>query len=84
MFNTNQQKDMTISNKPFANFRDALLSIEDVDGINVNAFGYALRLCISLRLNVITLEQWDGLCAELKFHCEKEGIETSNEIASLF
>ena len=68
---------------PFKNFRDALLEIEEV-GESINAFGYAHRLCISLRLETISQKQFDGICKELKFHCEKNNIETSNEIASLF
>ena len=68
---------------PFKNFRDALLEIEEV-GESINAFGYAHRLCISLRLEKISFDQFDGLCKELQFHCEMNNIPTSNEIASLF
>ena len=68
---------------PFVNFRDALLEMVEV-GESINAFGYAYRLCISLRLETISLDQFDGLCKELKFHCDNNKITTSNEIASLF
>jgi hypothetical protein len=68
---------------PFKNFRDALLEIEEV-GESINAFGYAHRLCISLRLETISFDQFDGLCNELKWHCQVNKISTSNEIASLF
>ena len=73
----------TAQETPFKNFRDALLEIVEV-GESINAFGYAYRLCISLRLETITLDQFDGLCKELKFHCKHNKITTSNEIASLF
>ena len=68
---------------PFKNFRDALLEIQEV-GESINAFGYAHRLCISLRLETISFDQYDGLCNELQFHCQVNKIPTSNEIASLF
>lgn len=68
---------------PFKNFRDALLEIEEV-GESINAFGYAHRLCISLRLETLSFDQFNGLCKELQFHCKMNNIETSNEIASLF
>ena len=73
----------TSSATPFANFRDAILEMYEV-GESINAFGYALRLCISLRMNTITMEQFDGISQELKWYCEKYKLETSNEIASLF
>jgi hypothetical protein len=73
----------TAQKNPFKNFRDALLEMVEV-GESINAFGYAYRLCISLRLETISLDQFDGLCKELKFHCERNKIATSNEIASLF
>ena len=69
--------------QPFENHRDALLEMCEV-GESINAFGYAYRLCISLRLNTITSEQFDSLSKELEFYCTKFNIETSNEICSLF
>jgi hypothetical protein len=68
---------------PFANFRDAILEMYEV-GESINVFGYSLRLCISLRENTITNEQFEGISQQLKWYCEKFNIETSNEIASLF
>ena len=70
-------------NIPFANFRDAILEMYEI-GESINVFGYAYRLCISLRLDTITMDQYDGLCKELDTYCRRENIETSNEIASLF
>jgi hypothetical protein len=78
-----ENKMTTAQATPFKNFRDALLEIVEV-GESINPFGYAYRLCISLRLGTISFEQYDGLCKELKFHCENNKITTSNEIASLF
>lgn len=79
---------MNTSSAPFANHRDALLELysvgEEFNPESLNAFGYAYRLAISLRLNTITIEQYDSLAAELKFYCEKFGITTKNEICSLF
>ncbi len=69
--------------QPFKNFRDAILEMQEV-GETINAFGYAHRLCVSLRLETISQQQFDGLCQELQFHCEKNNITTSNEICSLF
>jgi hypothetical protein len=69
--------------QPFKNHRDAILEMYEV-GESINAFGYAYRLCISLRLNTITIKQFDSLSKELEFYCEKLNIETSNEICSLF
>jgi len=68
---------------PFANFRDALLEMYEI-GESINVFGYAYRLCISLRLETITMDQYDGLAKELQAYCIRENIETSNEVASLF
>jgi hypothetical protein len=68
---------------PFKNFRDALLEMVEV-GDSINVWGYSLRLCISLRENTITNEQFDGLCNQLNWHCQVNKIPTSNEIASLF
>ncbi len=70
-------------NIPFANFRDAVLEMYEI-GESINVFGYAYRLCISLRLDTITMDQYDGLCKELEANCNREKIETSNEVASLF
>jgi len=68
---------------PFKNFRDAILEMIEV-GESINVFGYALRLCVSLRMKTISFEQFDGLCKELKSYCEINKVETSNEICSLF
>lgn len=73
----------TTEKQPFANFRDAILEMYEI-GDTINVFGYAYRLCISLRLHTITIDQYDGLCKELDAYCRRENIETSNEIASLF
>jgi hypothetical protein len=78
------KKDMAVAkNIPFANFRDAILEMYEI-GESINVFGYAHRLCISLRLETITMDQYDGLCKELKAHCHREEIKTSNEVVSLF
>jgi hypothetical protein len=69
--------------QPFKNHRDAILEMYEV-GESISAFGYAYRLCISLRLNTITIKQFDSLSKELEIYCEKLNIETSNEICSLF
>ena len=68
---------------PFKNLRDAILEMYEI-GESINVFGYAHRLCVSLRLGTISFDQYDGLCKELQFHCEMNNIPTSNEIASLF
>lgn len=68
---------------PFKNLRDAILEMYEI-GESINVFGYAHRLCVSLRLETISQQQFDGLCQELQFHCEMNNIPTSNEICSLF
>ena len=73
----------TTEKQPFANFRDEILEMYEI-GATINVFGYAYRLCISLRLHTITIDQYDGLCKELDAYCRRENIKTSNEIASLF
>lgn len=79
-----KNKNMAVSkNIPFANFRDAILEMYEI-GESINVFGYSYRLCISLRLETITMDQYDGLCKELKAYCHREKIKTSNEVASLF
>ena len=78
-----KNKMAVAKNIPFANFRDAILEMYEI-GESINVFGYAYRLCISLRLDTITMDQYDGLCKELDAYCRRENIETSNEIASLF
>jgi len=42
---------------------------------------YHKEKCANLKQSI---DQFDGLCKELKFHCERNKIATSNEIASLF
>jgi len=74
---------MKTAEQPFENFRDAILEMPEV-GETISAFGYAYRLAISLRLNTITIEQFDGLSKELECYCFNHKIETSNEICSLF
>jgi hypothetical protein len=69
--------------QPFENLRDAILEMYEV-GESINSFEYAYRLFISLRLNAITIEQFDSLSQQLKFYCKKFNIQTSNEICSLF
>jgi hypothetical protein len=73
----------TSSATPFANFRDAILEMYEV-GESINVWGYTLRLCISLRENTITNEQFDGLSQQLDWYCEKFNIETTIKISSLF
>ena len=73
----------TSSDRPFVNFRDAILEMQEV-GETINAFGYAYRLCISLRAETITSAQFDGLANELQFYCQRNRVETKNEICSLF
>ena len=68
---------------PFKNLRDAILEMYEI-GESINVFGYAHRLCVSLRMETLSQDQFDALCKELQFHCEKNNISTSNEICSLF
>lgn len=63
--------------------RELMLLLPEV-GETINPFGYAHKLCASLRAGVITFEQFDMLCGDLQLHCEANNIETKNEIASLF
>lgn len=74
---------MITAEQPFENFRDAILEMPEV-GETISAFGYAYRLAISLRLNTITINEFDGLSKELECYCFRHKIETSNEICSLF
>jgi hypothetical protein len=73
----------TSSDRPFVNFRDAILEMQEV-GESINAFGYAHRLMVSLRTETITSSEFDGLIKELKFYCQRNRVETKNEICSLF
>lgn len=75
---------MTLSSdRPFINHRDALLEMQEV-GETINAFHYAHRLMVSLRAETITSAQFDGLANELQFYCQRNRIQTKNEICSLF
>jgi hypothetical protein len=83
-FKNNKKKDMTTAQAvPFKNFRDAILEMYEV-GESVNVFGYAHRLCLSLRLETITTQEFGGLVKELECYCENFKIKTSNELVSLF
>jgi hypothetical protein len=73
----------TSSDRPFINHRDALLEMQEV-GESINAFGYAHRLMVSLRTETITSAQFDSLLNELEFYCQKNRVETRNELGSLF
>ena len=53
-------------------------------GESINVFAYAMRLMIALKDNKITSEQYKLLCGDLQNYCERNKLETSNEIVSLF
>jgi hypothetical protein len=53
------------NNPPFKSHSEALLLIEEVDGITLSAFKYALRLMVSLKNDTITNIQYINLSNEL-------------------
>lgn len=73
----------TIKNQPFKNVRDAMLELPTV-GESTNVFAYSLRLMLSLKHETIPPAQYKLLCGDLQLHCERNKIETSNQICSLF
>ena len=63
--------------------RELMLDLCEV-GETINSFGYALKMMEALRDEKITSTQFHLLAGDLQIHCQKEKIETSNEICSLF
>ena len=63
--------------------RELMLDLYEV-GETMNAFGYALKLIKALTKKEITFEQYDRLCGTFQIYCQREKIETSNQICSLF
>ena len=73
---TNQMKNSTT-------LRNLMLDLCEV-GESINSFGYASKLMKALKKNQITFNQFELLCGDLYLHCQKNKIETSNDICSLF
>lgn len=67
----------TATAAPFKNFRDAYAVLYTEVGETMNAFGYAHRLCLSLRYKTITSEEFDGLSSHMIWYCERMKIETT-------
>jgi len=63
--------------------RNLMLDLCEV-GESINSFGYALKLMQARSANEITSKQYNLLCGDLYLHCQKNKIQTSNEICSLF
>lgn len=63
--------------------RELMIDLYEV-GETMTSFGYALKMCVALRNNEITLEQFDMLSGDLYLHCQKNKIATSNQFCSLF
>ena len=63
--------------------RELMLDLCEV-GETMNAFGYALKMMKALNDKEITSEQFKLLAGSLQIHCQREKIQTSNEICSLF
>jgi hypothetical protein len=63
--------------------RELMLDLCEV-GETMNAYGYALKMMKALSNKEITSEQFKLLAGDLQIHCQREKIETSNEICSLF
>ena len=72
---TNQAKNSTL--------RNLIFDISEIDETR-NAFAIALKMMHALRDDQITSEQYNLLAGDLFLNCKKYGIETSNEICSLF
>jgi len=53
-------------------------------GESISSYGYALKLMKALSANEITGKQFNLLSGDLYLHCQKNKIQTSNEICSLF
>jgi hypothetical protein len=63
--------------------RELILQISEINETK-NAFKIALNLMLALKNNEITSNEYDLLCGELFYKCNKYNIETCNEICSLF
>ena len=63
--------------------RELMLDLCEV-GETINAYGYALKMMKALSDKKITSEQYHLLSGSLQIHCQREKIETSNEICFLF
>jgi len=69
--------------KNSSTLRNLMLDLCDV-GESMTAFGYASKLMKALRTNQITFNQFELLSGDLYLHCQKNKVQTSNEICSLF
>jgi hypothetical protein len=63
--------------------RELMLDLCEV-GETMNAFTYALKMMKALNDKEITSEQFKLLAGSLQIYCQREKIQTSNEICSLF
>ena len=63
--------------------RELHLLLAEVE-TTTDAFNFALNLMFSLKRGVVTFEEYDMFSGDLQQLCQRQGIKTSNEIASLF
>jgi hypothetical protein len=72
-----------INNNTPQSVREFHLDLCDVES-TADAFAYALKMMRSLKQGCISNEQYDLLAGSLQLHCNRDGIRTKNELASLF
>jgi hypothetical protein len=63
--------------------RNLMLDLCEV-GESISAFAYASKLMKAVSTNEITFNQFELLSGDLYLHCQRNKIQTSNEICSLF
>lgn len=77
------ENTQTIENQELT-FEQIKSNIANIHDANANAFTFALQLMKSLSAQTITSDEYSCLSEMLKTKCEQHGVQTENEIASLF
>jgi hypothetical protein len=66
------------TNQPFENYADAYNTMHEM-GASINANLFSYRLCISLRMRTISMDDFEILSKSLVYFLEKAYIETPIE-----
>jgi len=66
------------TNQPFENYQDAYHTMREM-GASINANLFSYRLCISLRMRTISMDEFETLSISLVHFLEKAYIETPIE-----
>lgn len=78
-----ETKNIVTSKMNKQTLRNLMLEISEIDETR-NPFKVAYNIMIALKYGEITSDQYTLLTGELQFNCIRYGIETKNEICSLF